>query len=212
MITFSSEDKKKIIVFSHERSGTHFLMNTIAANFGYIGMPWVDLDTATIPNPYDPAAVWNYLRQFIGYSVLNVFKSHYPFEFVSPVMDKILMEYEVFYIWRQDIEALFDSFARHIAAYEWNSGPAVDGCVLMKAGPSGALLRYQPRQYHSMLDRYTFHTTAWLESAKDFNIHVVRYEDLDEVFETEVKKIGKTLGRRPAGEIVRPPVFRVEDQ
>ncbi len=35
---------KKGMVVSHERSGTHFLMNTLALNFGYIAKPWINFD------------------------------------------------------------------------------------------------------------------------------------------------------------------------
>ena len=39
--------KPKVMVVSHERSGTHFLMNTIALNFDYISAPWINLDWET---------------------------------------------------------------------------------------------------------------------------------------------------------------------
>jgi len=35
-----------VMVVSHQRSGTHFMMNTVAACFGYVSNPWLDT-TAT---------------------------------------------------------------------------------------------------------------------------------------------------------------------
>jgi hypothetical protein len=37
--TYGPAGTRKIIVASHERSGTHFLMNTLADNFGYVSEP-----------------------------------------------------------------------------------------------------------------------------------------------------------------------------
>ena len=43
-LTVSDEPRRKVAVISHERSGTHFLMNTLAANCDLIAKPWWDLD------------------------------------------------------------------------------------------------------------------------------------------------------------------------
>ena len=64
-----SRKTKKVIVISHERSGTHFLMDTIALNFGYVGdfdergaARWIDLDGRGI-NFADPVEMRGFLRQ-----------------------------------------------------------------------------------------------------------------------------------------------------
>ena len=38
------ERRPPVLVVSHERSGTHFLMNSIARGYGYTSTPWVDMD------------------------------------------------------------------------------------------------------------------------------------------------------------------------
>ena len=54
--------EKKIIVFSHERSGTHFLMNTIGENFGYNNLQWIDIDF--IPLNMWPATIFTLISVF----------------------------------------------------------------------------------------------------------------------------------------------------
>ena len=66
--------RKKVLVISHERSGTHFLINSIAQCFGY--------DHKEIPLVHtqgvswrDPQAFRNWMAQYQGRFVPNVFKS-----------------------------------------------------------------------------------------------------------------------------------------
>src|SRR5215469_1383683 len=41
------EMRPAVMVVSHERSGTHFLMNALASCYGYVSAPWVDFDRPT---------------------------------------------------------------------------------------------------------------------------------------------------------------------
>ena len=43
-LQLAPEDVKKAMIVSHERSGTHFLMNTLDKNFPYISQPWINFD------------------------------------------------------------------------------------------------------------------------------------------------------------------------
>ena len=55
--------KKNCIIVSHERSGTHFLMNTLALNFGYISEPWINLDFETGMNFHAPGALLAFFQE-----------------------------------------------------------------------------------------------------------------------------------------------------
>ena len=56
-------NRKKAAVIGHERSGTHFLMNTLAYNFGYISAPWFNFDFELGINFHAPQAILNILKQ-----------------------------------------------------------------------------------------------------------------------------------------------------
>ena len=54
------EERPAVMVVSHERSGTHFLMNALAACYGYVSAPWVNLCLPTVnSNSYYPPRVRN---------------------------------------------------------------------------------------------------------------------------------------------------------
>ena len=211
---FTREKKPKIIVFSHERAGTHFLMNSIAKNFGYIGRPWIDLDVENIPNPYCPHNIWNFLDQFSGKNVLNIFKSHYNADFVKPIMKQILSEFEIFYIQRMNSFALFDSLCRHFNAYSWEIGPkSINGMHLRSLQPSGACMRYQIAQYSTMDARRKCHISSWKEVKEAYKINWIIYENLDLNFNQTIQKIAGFLKVPPPldEKIKRPDHFVVEE-
>ena len=62
--------KRPVMVVSHERSGTHFTMNSLAACFGYASMPWIDLDHDVFNiNYHDPRILTQFPGQLVGADV-----------------------------------------------------------------------------------------------------------------------------------------------
>jgi len=136
---------KKAMVVSHERSGTHFLMNTLADNFGYVSFPWIDLDVGKPINYYSPDNILGFLKCMKGQPILNILKSHHQVDFFLPILGELLEEYHIFYIHRKVTEVM-ESFAKHINGIEWDAGPRTkNGKELMFMEPSGGLLRYQKK-------------------------------------------------------------------
>ncbi len=78
-LNYFPDQRPNAIVVSHERSGTHFLINSLAACYGYINDPYIDLDRNAINiNYYDPAAVGEVLLRIgQGRSLANLVKSHH---------------------------------------------------------------------------------------------------------------------------------------
>ena len=204
--TIGKEKKPKVIVVSHERSGTHFLINSLAANYGYINDPWLDIDHTTLLNPWSPECILDMLMRCKGLNVLNVFKSHHDVGFFSPILNEVLSEFMILYIWRKDEAALFRSFRKHINEFPWFTGPKVETWRdLVAAPPHGSLTRYQSQHRKDMGSRWSAHLGGWLvESARHPRIHSLKYEDLDENFDQEITKIGVELGLTPAFPIRRP--------
>jgi len=200
-VTLGQPWMKKIIVFSHPRSGTHFLMNTIADNFGYTSTRWIDLDYPRPYNWYLPANVAEFFQDFKGHPVANIFKSHHPFEFIQDAFEEMVKEFLVFYIYR-DIKDVMESYCRLLNAFPFNEGPKCrSGKQLAMTEPCGALLRYQQRQYQNMQERYWDHLDGWM--GKDEVIYV-RFEDLRDDFENTVRAIGKSIRRSCPDRIVKP--------
>ena len=187
---------KKVFVSSHERSGTHFLINAIGLNFGYDAKLWIDLDEA-VPNPYFPNDVINAL-QVAAQSDKDFVKTHYAAEFVVPVLPVAARFYHIFYIYRES-ESMMESLCKHLNAIIWNEGPKVKGGKeLALAEPSGGMLRYQYRQYPTMKARWEAHVKGWTEDLpEEIKKHIIyiRYEDLDKDFNATISSIAHIFGQ-----------------
>jgi len=193
---------KKALVVSFPRSGTHFLMNTLALNFGYINK-----HANVEPLGYNLYAPENFLWVLCkldgSYDGQTMLKSHHEIWFMESVMHKILEHFEVFYIAR-DGEPVLKSYHRHIKGLPWVEGPRTETWEkFAEAMPIGGMLRYQCQQYPSMAEKHKSHVIGWLNSSFSDRIHYIKYEDLDLKFEETVKKIGEDLNITPR-KIVRP--------
>src|SRR5262245_22507792 len=103
-LTFFPDDRPAALVVSHERSGTHFLMNTLAACYEYVSRPWVDLDWHVIPiNYFYPPNISDALLSLASQSMANVVKSHHPAEFFAGELPRLTSRYIVFYIYRDPV-------------------------------------------------------------------------------------------------------------
>ena len=195
-VTMGPQGTQKIIVVSHERSGTHFLMNTLDDNFGYISYPWIDFDTEYIDNPYASENILEFIDIVRGKPILELFKCHYEVNFFWQILEQLFSEFRVFYIYRDGHDTM-ESFCKHLNGFDWRVGPKVsDGMALAVTEPSGALMRYQMWQYKTMWDRHFCHVAQWrnlrYSRFKD-QIFYIRYEDLRDNFDNTVLRIGAWL-------------------
>jgi len=203
----SSEPRPKVLVASHERSGTHFLMNTLERCFGYLADPWVDLDFGLGLDFHDPAALDRLFAAVAGKPVRELFKSHHAFGFLAPVLGVWRDELRVLYVYRHP-RAVMQSLHRFQRGLARDEGPrAASAGELMRAEPRGAMLRYQKEQAPSVLHRWRRHVEEWLEGGPELGVLPVRYEALDGRFEETVAELGGHLGVTPAA-IERPPADR----
>jgi len=98
--------QKKVAVISHERSGTHFLMNTIAKNYPYLSLPWWNFDNELGINFHSPTAILNYIKQAHDKSILNILKSHHPIGFFQEIMAYLEEQFHIFYVYRNPFHTL----------------------------------------------------------------------------------------------------------
>jgi hypothetical protein len=198
-LKISAAPGKKLAVISHERSGTHFLMNTIAANFNYISKPWWNFDNGEPVNFHSPSNIEQYLRRAHGKHVQNIFKSHHTVGFFEEIMDYFADQFQIFYIYRDPRDALISNW-KLARTLPWDEGPKTESAALfVRAEPSGAMMRYQKRQEKNMLTRWRTHVEGWINLAErnpGYGISVLSYENLNLDFDSAVRRIGSTLGQK----------------
>jgi Sulfotransferase domain len=191
-----------IMVVSHERSGTHFLMNALAGCFGYVANPWVDVDRNKFNiNYYHPQNLQNLILKLAALRSANILKCHHEFEFFAPVIEEFSGALRIIYIYRNPADVMA-SYWRFLRTWRWAEGPKVDTALAFAtAAPMGRLMRYQYRQYDSMLERWANHVGQWTQGAS--NIHLVKYEDLDGRYEDTINGLGAALDLKPR--TLKPP-------
>ena len=188
-------NRKKAAVIGHERSGTHFLMNTLAYNFGYISAPWFNFDFELGINFHAPQAILNILKQMHDKPVLNILKSHHPIEFFRDFIDYFAEQFFIFYIYRDPRDVMVSNWKliNFYHAQGWDEGPKVRTVgEFIRSQPRGAMLRYQKEQEPTVLHRWQTHVEGWLnyaEKNKD-KVLAIKYEDLNLDFDNAVKRIG----------------------
>ncbi|MBT4839009.1 MAG: hypothetical protein HON94_16850 [Methylococcales bacterium] len=196
------------MVISHERSGTHFLMNTIAGNYTYLSDPWLNLDFDLPLNFYASYGLKQYFKKFENASILNIFKSHHTAGFFEDIIDYVAEQFHVFYIFRDPRNCLISNW-RLIKSLRWDEGPKLaSASEFIRAEPSGAMMRYQKKQERNMLQRWQTHVQGWHElSEKHPNIKLclLSYEELDQNFEATIRKISSFLGQQNHS-LLRPDI------
>lgn len=180
---------------SHERSGTHFLMNSLAKCFGYIANPWINFDISTLPvNFYAPKNIVEYFEQFRGKTIVNIFKSHHPYAFFEQVLPSIIDEFHIFYVYRDPRDVML-SMWRYLNTLHWYEGPkTVSPKELIRQQPSGRLLRYQWNQEPSMIHRWRTHVDGWTLGVPEnmrSRVTLIRFKDLAQNFEQVIRSIGQ---------------------
>lgn len=196
----------QVIVVSHERSGTHFLMNSIGLCFGYVASPWINFDHPTLPiNFYAPQAVRAFFGDLAGRHLASLIKSHHPIPFFDPHLTYITDNFRILYIHRDPLQTL-RSFWKLVERCTWIEGPQGLSCAeFLRAQPMGFLMRYQMHQEPTMVHRWMHHVESWLDAAdRHPNIHVVSYAALKDDYAATIERIGAFLGVSPR-KIEMPP-------
>jgi len=206
---------KKVMVISHERSGTSFLINAIGMNFpDYLPeadaegtLQRVDLD-GNGWNFADPDEMLKFLSdsRFHDMPIANVFKSHHTRHYFDEVWDYLQEQFHVFYIYR-DGRDVMASYWRHVRKQGFLWGPmAFTVGEFMRADPVGACCRYLgPMPPGNMVQRWNDHVMSWLK----YNLPGVcriSYEQLSENFDTMIEKISVHLEVAPPENIIQPGV------
>lgn len=195
----------KVMVISHERSGTHFLIDTLAINFGYDNKQ-IDLD---VTNTAYPLEMGDALHKgplgelYHDLDINRVFKSHHPRDFFEACWGYLVDQYKVFYVAR-DGRDVMASFWRHHWKV-WHNGP--------KCFTVGQFIRHFPMgymdRYHgkltprNMVDRWDYHIMSWM-GTRYADVCYIKYEDLSSDFERTVEKIAAHVGIKKPETPIKP--------
>lgn len=191
-----------VIVASHERSGTHFLINTLALNFDFAPRH-VDSDISSGADFYIRSSFQTFLECLRHAGSGRIIKEHHHLAFFDGLLDRLRENFVVFYMYRNPADLMCSHW--HYVRNTERQGPvtATPG-AFMRAAPCGGMLRYQMEQQATVLDRWRSHVDAWTTlGAEQAGAIPVAYEELSLDFEATVARLAARLGL-PCPRPVRP--------
>ena len=212
-IAVDDVDSPVVVVVSHERSGTHFLMNSIAMNSRYTVEPFLNFDHQTLAHEVNFHSARSVGDFFDGLQQMKVprgrlflqsiIKSHHTRAFLEPILGR--RNVRVLYVYRHPADTLV-SLWRFLHRWDWNEGPQTDTpLALATRAPEGRMVRYQDRHAQTFFDRWAHHVQGWLEAgAQHQNVMCIRYSRLCTDFESGVGEVLAFLNQ-PLPSVIRPP-------
>ncbi len=205
-ISFVSSNKISfpLIVSSHERSGTHFLMNSISDCTDYFANPYLDIGNRRnsglidFHNPNDVRSFFNRNSESREKSLRNIVKSHYDSRLMLPAIEGGA---RVVYIYRNPVD-VFISFWKFLMKFPEEGGSFKTPIELASSCPQYSALRYQHTSYLCYFDRWYFHVLNWLLLASECSqISVLSYDQINFNFDYSIKRalneIGVNITRSP---------------
>lgn len=196
---------KPVIVLTHERSGTHLLINCINIEkngqfftIGYTPNP-ADFNLKSYKHiTYRDIASNAYLPN-------SVSKSHHQVEFAEDYLDFLFSKYRVIYV-KRDIKDVLNSYYKFIPKPEEKNFPAFEDWVFSKPDDIGRqfLQPYAPDPHiivepENYVHRWFLHTNGWLKH-KD-KMLVVNYEDMLADYPNQKGRIENWIGKKIAPKI-----------
>lgn len=191
---------KNILVISHPRSGTHFLINTIARNFNS------NNDWYVVPAVTDQNVLKNFFKDV---SSDRIFKSHHNFKVLEPLLPIIHKRFKVFYIMRdgRDVMTSMWYFFNYANPKMFPHTKSVG--ELMREDPTKWKMggEYDLKDFSNYVERWVNHTKLWWDYINSNDkIELVRYENLNHPnnFYGCVYSIGAFLNRTSRIDMIRP--------
>lgn len=156
---------EQLMICSHERSGTHFLMNTMDTVSHYSAKPWVNYDLHPLGgklNFFSKKSTRSFIKSLSSIKInekkacnCSMLKSHFPLSHLG--QDTKDLPIKIIYIWRDPVETI-TSLWKYMHKWEWNEGPKVETpLALATSRPSGQSQRYQASNYKDYFERWAAH-------------------------------------------------------
>ncbi len=186
-IKTSAEISEQLMVCSHERSGTHFTMNTIDIASHYCSNPWLNYDLSPLGakvNFFSPVSTSNFIKELSdlkinGTSTCNasILKSHFPISHLGENASDLPLK--IVYTWRDPAETIV-SLWKFMHRWDWDEGPKTETPLeLATARPSGQSQRYQASNYKDYFERWAAHVIDGITYCKkNPKAHSISYKQL----------------------------------
>ena len=193
---------KPILVITHERSGTHLLINII--NYEKFG----EFHTVGILPNNITHNLKNYkeyvLKSIVGLSFENdiICKSHHQVEFMEKYLEFIFDKYKVIYLYR-DVKDVLVSYYNFLMPIE--NFPKFEDWIFMKPYEVGEKFKQGVKHVHksdphvivepeNYIDRWKIHKDGWLKYKDE--LLVLKYENILNNFDEEKLKIEDYIDRK----------------
>ena len=192
-----SEFKDQLLVTSHERSGTHFLMNSIDSSFKYYSSKkFINFDylrLGSFVNFHSNKSLEDFFSNLHRNKNVSIFKSHFNASYFENLDKNVLKKIKFIFIYRNLIETM-KSFWIFINNVNWNEGPKNNFfSKFCFEKPKGQLIRYDNFIGNNLIERYYYNLKSWIEFSNKHNILLINYNDLNKNYEKTLDKISKYL-------------------
>jgi hypothetical protein len=199
-----------VMVCAHERSGTHFLMNSIAKNSIYRNDPFLNYDLdplGSFVNFHYTRDVRLFFEHIAAHCCASIIKSHFAAEFFAGSEREYVVSRscKTIYIVRDPLDVMA-SYRRLIDHLPWREGPKGLGIFdFVNAPPQGRMVRYQAGAFGTILERWAAHVLGWLKIAENEpSVLLMTYDELDRNHDRATRRILSFLGVSCPDAIVRP--------
>lgn len=196
---------KPVIVVTHERSGTHLLINCINhdKNGQFLTVGFTSDQSDFNLKGYKHTTYKHIMSS--AYIADSVNKSHHQVEFMEDYLDFLFTKYKVIYV-KRDVKDVLNSYYKFIPNPEEKSFPLFEDWVFSKPDEVGRKFfkRYIPDPHvivepENYVHRWFLHTNGWLKHKN--NMLVVNYEDMLTDYTIERQKIENWIGKKIAPKI-----------
>ena len=191
---------KKVLVMSHERSGTHFLIDSIAANFGYDSNV-IDFhieDSNDISNKRTleyRERVQQKVKELYPLNTNQIFKSHHDVKFFDGMLDELKDNFHIFYIERAVCDVLTSCYHYYNIPQLTHFPQEKDVVKFLELVPykyvtDGA---YSFTKSENQVLRWKNHVEGW----RSAGVTVITYESLNNNFVLCMDVVASVLGVAP---------------
>ena len=192
-----NELKDQLLVTSHERSGTHFLMNSIDSSFKYYSSKnFINFDyqrLGSFLNFHSNKQLEDFFMNFYKNKNASIFKSHFNASFFENLNKDVIKKMKFIYIYRNLIQTM-KSFWVFINNVKWNEGPKnnifSEFCF---EKPRGQLIRYDNFIGNNLIERYYYNLKSWIEFSNKHSVLLINYNDLNKNYEKNLDKISEYI-------------------
>ncbi len=196
-VEIKKRSRKNILVVSHERSGTHFLINAIARNF----LHYSNEEISLLGSPPELKEIFEKLNSV---EERRIIKSHHQIDFFREILSGMLEHFHIFYIVRDGRDVLTSFYHYSNEAPEDKFPHTKSISELLSLNPAGYEYdnAYSLNKSQNVVERWVKHVEGWLEV--EDKINVIKYEDLMNNFEDEIKHIAGILKQPLPAQITKP--------